>query len=157
MNHDFFFRKTVSRVLLGACLCSVLGSAGSASAATSDTSAEGLDQFAWHKRLLVVFAPDARALSLTTQRAAIARDHEAFAARDLITIEVVGDKVSGASVSARILRQHYGVPDDAFQVLLIGKDTGVKIRSGKPVAATQLTQTIDAMPMRQQETRSSAQ
>jgi hypothetical protein len=55
------------------------------------------------------------------------------------------------------LRQHYGVPDDVFQVLLIGKDTGVKIRSDKPVAATQLTRTIDAMPMRQQETRSSAQ
>jgi len=141
MNNDFFFGKTLGRVVLCACLCGMLGGVGVESAAAADTSAAALDQFAWHKRLLVVFAPNPQASPLTAQRVIIARDHKAFAARDLMMIEVVGDQVSGASVSASSLRRHYSVPADAFQVLLIGKDTGVKIRSDKPLAATQLTET----------------
>ena len=161
MSSDFFFGNTLSRVVLSACLCGVLGVAGSAATAThaaaAETSAGSLDQFAWHKRLLLVFAPNSQASSLTAQRAIIAQDHKAFSSRDLVAIEVVGDKVSGASVSANSLRQHYSVPADAFQVLLIGKDTGVKIRTDKPLATTQLTETIDAMPMRKQEAGSSTQ
>lgn len=157
MDNDFFFSKTLGRRLLGACLCGVVAVAGAANAAAADTSVGGLDQYAWHKRLLLVFAPDAKTSSLTAQRAIIAQDQKAFSARDLVAIEVVGDQVNGASVSANSLRSHYGVPSGAFQVLLVGKDTGVKIRTGKPLAATQLTETIDAMPMRKEETRSSVQ
>jgi len=36
-------------------------------------------------------------------------------------------------------------------VLLIGKDGGVKLRSKAPIAPRTLVETIDAMPMRQDE------
>jgi len=38
-----------------------------------------------------------------------------------------------------------------FQVLLIGKDGGVKLRSSGPVSMKDLFGLIDSMPMRQQE------
>ena len=41
----------------------------------------------------------------------------------------------------------------AFEVLLIGKDGGVKLRRDKPVAAFEITALIDTMPMRQDEMR----
>ncbi len=40
-----------------------------------------------------------------------------------------------------------------FQVLLIGKDGGIKMRSATPVAAEDILSLIDSMPMRQQEMR----
>ncbi len=40
-----------------------------------------------------------------------------------------------------------------FAVLLIGKDGGVKLRSGRPFALHALFDAIDAMPMRQDEMR----
>ena len=51
------------------------------------------------------------------------------------------------------LRQRYGVAPDTFAVLLIGKDGGVKLRSGRPFALHALFDAIDAMPMRQDEMR----
>jgi len=41
-----------------------------------------------------------------------------------------------------------------FQVLLIGKDGGVKLRSSEPVSMKDLFGLIDSMPMRQQEMES---
>lgn len=38
-----------------------------------------------------------------------------------------------------------------FQVLLIGKDGGVKLRRATPVASSEITKLIDTMPMRQRE------
>jgi hypothetical protein len=40
-----------------------------------------------------------------------------------------------------------------FQVLLVGKDGGVKLRRGTPVVAAEITALIDTMPMRQNEMR----
>ena len=43
-----------------------------------------------------------------------------------------------------------------FEILLVGKDGGVKLRSPAPVSTRDLFALIDAMPMRQREMRENA-
>jgi hypothetical protein len=50
-------------------------------------------------------------------------------------------------------RKRFHVTPDSFAVILIGKDGGEKLRSSDPIPAQKLLETIDAMPMRQQESR----
>jgi hypothetical protein len=42
---------------------------------------------------------------------------------------------------------------DEFEIILIGKDGGVKLRSKTPISLEELFSLIDAMPMRRQEMR----
>jgi hypothetical protein len=42
---------------------------------------------------------------------------------------------------------------DGFEVILIGKDGGVKLRAKTPISIQELFSLIDAMPMRRQELR----
>jgi hypothetical protein len=51
------------------------------------------------------------------------------------------------------LRKRFHVRPDAFAVILVGKDGGEKMRSDKPIPWETLESTIDAMPMRQTESR----
>jgi hypothetical protein len=54
--------------------------------------------------------------------------------------------------AARRDRPELGVrPGATFEVLLVGKDGGVKWRSETPVSISEITARIDAMPMRQEE------
>jgi hypothetical protein len=54
------------------------------------------------------------------------------------------------------LYDHFGVPADAFRVVLVGKDGTEKRRDAEPVTARSIFDTIDAMPMRQREMRDSS-
>ena len=45
------------------------------------------------------------------------------------------------------------VAHTAFELLLVGRDGGVKLRRDAPVAASEITALIDTMPMRQAEMR----
>lgn len=70
--------------------------------------------------------------------------------RDVSVVTVVGDAVKGASDGAADLRRTLGLPQNTFEVTLIGKDGHVAFTSGEPAAPKDLTRTIDAMPMRRQ-------
>ena len=102
----------------------------------------------WEKRVLLVSAPDANDPSLNDQRRIIARWRAGAEERDITIVEVVGNKVAGASDSAATLRQRYRLPTASFAVVLIGKDGGGKLRGTRPISAAMLEETIDAMPMR---------
>ena len=58
-----------------------------------------------------------------------------------------------ADGDAAALRAHFGVEDDGFLAVLIGKDGTEKERYEAPVAADAVFEAIDAMPMRQREMR----
>ncbi|MBW6525833.1 DUF4174 domain-containing protein [Sphingomonas sp. RHCKR7] len=102
----------------------------------------------WEKRVLLVAAPSADDPRLLRQRRIVARWSAAAAERDLVMVEVVGDRVTGASDAAATLRRRYRLPAGRFAALLIGKDGGSKLREERPIAAATLEETIDAMPMR---------
>lgn len=54
---------------------------------------------------------------------------------------------------AAAARGDFGVEDGRFAAVLVGRDGGVKFRSGEPVPATDLFARIDTMPMRRREMR----
>jgi hypothetical protein len=109
-------------------------------------------------RLLVIFAPSADDERLATQAAAVEATRAAFAERDLLLVVVPAEGAAhagGEPLSAeqvRALRRELaerGV--DAFELVLVGTDGGVKRRATAPVAMSALYDQIDAMPQRRAE------
>ena len=65
--------------------------------------------------------------------------------RDVIVQDIAPD-------AARRLRPDLNIDARAtFQVLLVGKDGGVKLRRSEPVAVAEIAALIDTMPMRRNE------
>lgn len=120
--------------------------------AVSETNAQPLEHLRWHQRVIVIIAerPDDPALVVQQHRldAATAELLE----RDVTTIAAT-EADPTASPSARDLRAAYAPGTAGFQVALIGKDGGVKLLAGEPVATNDLFVLIDSMPMRQREMR----
>jgi hypothetical protein len=107
-----------------------------------------LAEMRWHKRVLLIAAPSADDARIVGQRRALDGWDEGARERELSIVTVIGDRVTGAADSAARLRTRHRLPRDRFVAILIGKDGGEKMRSGKPIAAETLAETIDAMPMR---------
>lgn len=95
-------------------------------------------------RLVVVVArsDDPR---VTQQHSILQSAAVALRERDVVVQDITPE-------AARRERPELGVkPQAAFEVLLVGKDGGVKLRRDTPVAAAAITGLIDTMPMRQDE------
>lgn len=95
--------------------------------------ADTLAALRWQARPVVVLGPEAQVADLQAHA-------EQLAEREVVIL------TDGYGADA--LRDGQG-----FQVLLIGKDGGIKMRSARPVAAEDILSLIDSMPMRQQEMR----
>jgi hypothetical protein len=98
-----------------------------------------------HRLVILVGRPsDPR---VREQHALLAQGAAALRERDVVVQDI-------APEAARLRRPELGVSSRAkFQVLLLGKDGGVKLRRDKPVAASEIIALIDTMPMRQEEMR----
>lgn len=96
------------------------------------------------RRLVVVVGhPDDP--RVRTEMTMLANAQAALAERD-VTVQALSPE------AARRDRPELGVaPATAFEVLLVGKDGGVKLRRGKPVDPDEISGLIDTMPMRRQE------
>ncbi|WP_426257461.1 DUF4174 domain-containing protein [Sphingomonas sp. DC1600-2] len=101
-----------------------------------------------HHRLLVIAAPAETDRQAQQQIAALAASQEPLAARDVVIVTVMADRVAGVRDSAAALRQLWSLPRDRFTVLLIGKDGHVALRQTDPITPATLIAAIDAMPMR---------
>lgn len=112
------------------------------------TGATSISAMQWEKRVLLISASNVNDRSLIAQRNIVARWKLGAEGRDLAVVEIVGDKVIGASEPAATLRQRYRLPVARFVVILIGKDGGTKLRETRTISAAVLEKTIDAMPMR---------
>ena len=116
-----------------------------------------LDSLRWKNRVLVLFSHSESDASFQLQRKGLASSAEEVLDRELMILEIVeqgqsragNQPLSGKSVQD--IRKRLGVVGGSFQVLLIGKDGGVKLRSSEPVSMKDLFGLIDSMPMRQQE------
>jgi hypothetical protein len=118
-----------------------------------------LRAYQWKNRLLLIFAPSMESESYKEQAEMLRGHTEGILDRDLIVAEVFETETSrsGETIlsfdSALRLREKLSVQPGRFQVLLIGKDGTIKLRSGQPVSISELFSLIDAMPMRQEEMR----
>ena len=109
-----------------------------------------LEDYRWENRLLLIFAPTADDDRLEEQMTLFGALQDGNDERDLLIVQVLGDDPIEAAQS---LRERYSVGPDAFGVLLIGKDGGLKNRFDEPVTAGEVFGLIDAMPMRIREMR----
>jgi len=112
-----------------------------------------------HARVLLVFSPTADDARLRTQLKIMRDDAAGATERDLVTIAVPehGGQATETwltAADAAVARRRFHLRAGELRVMLVGKDGGEKLRSGEPIPFERLRETIDAMPMRQQEMKS---
>lgn len=105
-------------------------------------------------RPIVIFAPDRYDQRLVEQIGRFSIHRREFRDRDVIVIEVGGPfmRAEGRGLPhAPLMRERYGIAEDDFTVVLIGKDGEEKLRVTEVTDPTVFYDLIDTMPMRQQE------
>ena len=113
---------------------------------TAEAKSASLASYQWKSRVLVVTAPTRQDDGLTAQRRIFEQNAAGMAERQIVLIEAVGD-----DERARAIRGQLGVGDKAFKVILVGKDGNAAVSSDRPLAAQDLFNRVDAMPMRRDE------
>jgi hypothetical protein len=95
----------------------------------------------------------------------VAKQIEAFlslqddlADRDMALVSVTGDKASyhfgpHLGATAEDIRRRLDIKHSGFTVILVGKDTGVKLRRTVYTKPHDIFDLIDSMPMRRREMR----
>lgn len=128
---------------------------GVLAAMTAQAAADPLAGYRWSHRPVLVFAPNDADARYGAQSAAFAR--AGITERDIALITVAGDAVKAQPArgepTAAQLRERFGVGDEDFAVILVGKDGGEKWRRNAVVDPAEIFGEIDAMPMRRQEMR----
>ena len=122
-----------------------------------------LSAYRWKHRLLVVYVPDTESgrATLRTFRASLDDRMQDVLARDLLIVPVgdlpgPGDALRPAvdvgAPGRSDVRRRFGLQGREVQLLLIGKDGGLKARqSGAMLDLERVFELIDSMPMRREE------
>lgn len=110
-------------------------------------------------RPLLIFAPKPDDPQLQIQLRTLHEHAAEVQERDLVPIGLPYNNPSPtlaqfSPTDAKAARRRFHVAPSDFVVILIGKDGGSKLRSSKPLSMGKLIDTIDVMPMRQDEMRS---
>ena len=145
-------RRIVRRlafVFVGVVASTVLGSATAVAAELSD--------YRWERRPLLLFAPRDSDPRLVETLSRIEASRCDFVSRDMVLGLVVAEgnsTLDGQAIDAgqsRRLADQFGIGDNAFSVLLIGKDGGEKLRVDEVPDLRTIYAVIDGMPMRSRE------
>lgn len=125
--------------------------------ASQGLAMESLSDFGWKNRVVLVFGEPADR-KLIQQIDILTDRQDALAERDMVVIRVAGDEAqaifgAAAGLDAERLRRDADITDGGFQIVLVGKDGGVKLRSGEVVGDVAIFDLIDRMPMRRAEQR----
>lgn len=116
--------------------------------------------YAWANRPVIIFSPAADDPNLLRQSDLPDASADELRQRDIVLIKVTSENVRAkhgpapAATTAE-MRRRLAVSASDFVVLLVGKDTGVKLRSSEVVDPQALFSLIDAMPMRRRKMRQS--
>jgi len=132
-------------------------------ALSSSADPDPLSAYRWTHRLLVIYVPDTDSgrAALLTFRASLDERMEDVLARDLLIVPVgdlprPGDALRPAGELGGPGRSHvrrrFGLEGLEVQLLLIGKDGGMKARqSGAMLYLERVVEFVDSMPMRRAE------
>ncbi len=112
--------------------------------------------FIWEKRVLLLFTPDDGHAGFQQQNQILSEVKDGMAERDMTTIRAMADGTltvdnTKQPIAATDFYQRYSVRENEFRVILVGKDSTVKLDKKSMVTAAELFELIDAMPMRQYE------
>lgn len=121
-------------------LCSTAQATGSGlfHPLTPDTT--NLDRYQWQNRPIIVFAPSEKDADYVQQMAMLDKSKAELADRDVI---VLSDTSPADNGQLRLQLRPKG-----FEIILVGKDGGIKLREKTPLSSETLLATIDRMPMR---------
>ena len=108
-----------------------------------DPDRRDLDAYQWSARPVLVFAPSPEDPDYLDQMAEFREARDGLEDRDIIVLSDTDPDAHG--------RLRAGLAINGFEIILVGKDGGVKLREDHPLTARALFDTIDAMPMRQRE------
>lgn len=137
-------------VLIALVMSTAFGSA-------TPASADALGDYRWERRPLLLFAPTDSDPRLVETLSRIEASRCDFAGRDMVLGQLVtagNSTIDGRVISAdesRQLATQYAIGDDAFSVLLIGKDGGEKLRVNAVPDLQAIYAVVDGMPMRSRE------
>jgi len=109
--------------------------------------AEPLTQYLWKRRVVLSFS----VAESTPERISLLKQIKQYQCefddRQMVHI----DLIAGSS-DHQLLSRQFSVPNKNFNLVLLGKDGGVKLLTSQPSVENLLT-LIDTMPMRQRELR----
>lgn len=113
---------------------------------------DSLSQYSWKNRALVIFG-EAGDPKVRQQVDVIKERPAEMADREMVVLQVSQDRVTAiygdvADIDDDLLRVEAEAAGAEFQVVLIGKDGGVKLRSVQVVGDVEMFDLIDRMPMR---------
>ncbi len=103
---------------------------------------QNLQSYKWKNRIVIVFGNKASEQLVHEQWVTLEAQKAGLQERDLLTF------VNPASQSMKKLRS-----EAIFEIILIGKDGGVKSRKTSLMTANELFAIIDGLPMRRSEVR----
>lgn len=133
-------------------LTAAVAAAFMAAPAAADT--DPLAKYVGSDRPIVIFAPDRYDDRLIQQKGRFSIHRREFRDRDVIVIEIGGPfmRAEGRAIPhGPKMRQRFGIQDDEFTIILVGKDGTEKHRIGEVSDAQVFYDLIDAMPLRRQE------
>ena len=120
-------------------------------------AAAELSDYRWERRPLLVFAPTDSDPRLVATLSRIEASRCDFVGRDMVIGLVVTEgnsTLDGQAINAdesQRLVNRFAIGDNAFSVLLIGKDGGEKLRVNEVPDLQAIYAAIDGMPMRSRE------
>jgi hypothetical protein len=145
-------QRSIRRSALILCALAMSSALGSGTAVAAE-----LSDYRWERRPLLLFAPTDSDPRLLETLGRIEASRCDFAGRDMVIGLLVTEGSStldGHVISAdesRQLANQYAIGDNAFSVLLIGKDGGEKLRVNDVPDLQAIYAVIDGMPMRSRE------
>ncbi len=111
----------------------------------SAAAPDPLAPYLWKRRVVLLLA-DPNDPALAEQQRLLSAARRELAERDMVALAPEG-------AAAEMLRRRFAPGSVAFTLVLIGKDGGAKYTAQAPVPLSALFETVDAMPMRQDEMR----
>lgn len=116
---------------------------------------DSLSELTWKKRVVIVFG-DTGDKRVAQQVKILTDQRSELGERDLVVIGVTDEAAraflgSVSKLDAVALRREADIKKDRFQVVLVGKDGGIKLRSETIVSDVDMFEVIDRMPMRRAE------
>jgi hypothetical protein len=148
-------------MILAVCLLALGCTERSARTAPSSSDTADLDDYRWKNRIVLVFTESEGSQAYREFIGAWKSAKEGAEERDLLLFQIVGEGTGKGPfgplqpAEEDDLRKTFASAGRPFEIVLIGKDGGVKSRSEKAELA-ELFELIDSMPMRRAEMREQA-
>lgn len=108
---------------------------------TLSPASPSLESYRWKQRPVVIFAPSAQDADYVRQLTLLQQHQQALRERDMVVLSDTRPADNG------VLRKELNPA--GFEIVLVGKDGGMKLRETRPVSAEALLSLVDSMPMRQ--------